>query len=257
MIKIPLRTRLQEGPVLATFAGLAAPSAVEVLAWSGFDTVCVDAEHSALDPSTLAGAVRAGDAAGCDVLVRVPELGADVGRALDLGAAGIVVPRVENAAQAEAAVAAVRYPPRGARGAGPGRAARYGATIPQVVATADKRVVLALQVETRRGVEAVGDIAAVDGVDVLFVGPGDLAVSLGAPPGSAEHDAAVTRVLDAARDAGRHAGIFCRDPEQAGRYAALGVRLLVLGSDAGFLTAAATTVHQRARAALAAGRVDA
>nr|WP_255426447.1 aldolase/citrate lyase family protein [Pseudonocardia sp. C8] len=237
---------------MTTFAGLGSTAAIEVLGWAGFDTVCVDAEHSALDPSTIASMIRAADAVGAAVLVRVPDHGSDIGRVLDLGAAGVLVPRVESAEQARAVVSAVRYPPDGARGAGPGRAARYGTTMPEEVATANARVLCAVQVETVAGVEAVEEICAVEGLDVVMVGPGDLAVSMGAPPGSPAHDAAVEKILTAATAAGRSTGMFCLDPEQVERFARRGVRMLVMGSDAGLLGAAATQARDAAAAVLEA-----
>lgn len=153
--------------------------------------LCLDAEHSAFGVADLQGLIRAADVTGTPALVRVPELGQDIGRVLDWGAAGVVVPRIETVDQAREAVSRVRYPSVGGRGAGPGRATRYGANMGQYLATANDDVLLVLQIETAAGVADAEEIAAVEGIDVIFVGPGDLAVSLGTSPGSAQHTAAV------------------------------------------------------------------
>ncbi|GAA1009739.1 4-hydroxy-2-oxovalerate aldolase [Acrocarpospora pleiomorpha] len=246
-----LREALHRGPVLGSFVSLGHPASVEILASRGFQTLCIDAEHAALGPAEVESLIRAADAAGVPSLVRVSGVGAEINRALDSGACGVVVPRVETASQAAAAVAAVRYPPAGSRGAGPGRASAYGMSLAGYIASANDETLLIVQVETQLGLDNVAEIAAVDGIDVLFVGPGDLAVSLGEPGGSAAHSAAVEKIVDAARAAGVRSGIFCLDSEQVERWASAGVHLFLLGGDLLFLGSTASTAFDAAAEKLA------
>jgi 4-hydroxy-2-oxoheptanedioate aldolase len=244
-----LAQRLDAGPLVGSFVGIPHPAVVEVMAWAGFDFLCIDGEHAALGPADVEELIRAADACGIPAIVRVFQVGPEVGHALDSGAAGVLVPRVESAAQAAAAVAAVRYPPAGSRGAGIGRAARYGRPFAEYLAEANERVLLAVQVETRAGVEAAAEIAAVPGVDLVFVGPGDLAVSLGVPMWAEEHRGAVESVLHAAGTAGVRTGIFCLAPDQVHEWENEGVRLFLLSGDLGLLGAAGAGAVEAARPA--------
>lgn len=246
-----LRARLRDGRVvLGTFAGINSPGAVESLGWAGFDAICLDAEHGALGIADIENLVRAADVSGTPALVRVPELGSVIGRALDAGAEGVVVPRVETAEQAAEAVRRVRYPPAGARGAGPGRITRYGLAMGEYLARANDDVLLVVQVETAAGVHNAYDIAATPGIDVVFVGPGDLSVSLAAAPGSPAHAAAIAQILEAAERAGTTAGIFAADPATVEDHAAAGVRFFLLAADLVFLAKAASDAATDARARL-------
>lgn len=228
-------SRLRSRSIVGTFVGIAAPGAVEVMAWRGFEVVCIDSEHAALGPELIEQMIRAADAAGAEALVRVSGLSPEIGRALDSGACGVVVPHVETAEQARACVTAVRYPPVGDRGAGPGRVTGYAQRIASYLGEANDNVALVVQVETALGVENAAEIAAVDGVDVVFVGPGDLAVSMGVAMGSPEHSAAVEHVLTTVRDAGKISGIFSLTGDDVPRWAALGAKFYLLSSDLGFL----------------------
>ncbi len=233
-----LMSALARGPVLGTFQVMPGPAVTETLVFAGAEVVCLDAEHAAFDMTSLEHHVRAAQSVGGTVLIRVPEVGAVLSRSLDTGAAGVVVPRVETAAQAEAAVAAVRFPPLGARGLGGGRAAAYGLELQDYRNRANDSVLLVVMVETRTGLDNAEEIAAVDGVDVVFAGPVDLASSLGVPVGSDIHGTAVRRILDAGLAAGRQVGILCADAAEAARYAALGARLLMVSLDAAVLARA-------------------
>jgi 2-keto-3-deoxy-L-rhamnonate aldolase RhmA len=252
-----LRAQLADRPIIGTFAGINAPAAVEALGWAGFDAICIDAEHGALGIADIENLIRAADVTATPALVRVPELGPAVGRVLDAGAAGVLVPRVETGEQAAEAVRRVRYPPLGARGAGPGRSTRYGVSIGDYLAHANDDVLLAVQVETADGVHSVADIAGTPGVDVVFVGPGDLSVSLGTEPGSPSHAAAIDEILDAAGQAGTATGIFAGEPAAIERYAALGVRLFLLAADVVFLAQGAAAAVGDARARMRGSSVTA
>lgn len=235
----PLRERvLAGGPVAGTFVQTPHPVVPELLGHLGVDFVCVDQEHSAMGPETVQALVAAAALAGLPALVRVADATIHhLAAALDAGAAGVVVPRVSSAGTAAGAVRASRYPPQGERGIGPGRAAGYGRTIADALARANETTLVAVQIETRTALERVEEIAAVDGVDLLFIGPGDLSVSLGLAGGMADPalDEAVERVLTAASAAGRAAGIFAPDVERARRWRERGFALVVVGSDLGFM----------------------
>jgi 4-hydroxy-2-oxoheptanedioate aldolase len=239
----PLRQRILaahrgEAPVLRG-PFLAVPSAmvVEIACGSFPDFVCIDMEHGPISPETGENMVRAAAAQGVAALVRVPGVdAAAIGQALDWGAAGVLVPRVDSAADAARAVDAAHYPPQGSRGAGPGRASGYGRSIGPYLDRARAQTVVAVQVETVAGLDAVADIAAVPGVDLVFIGPGDLGVGLKAAERPETVAEAVDTILTACAAAGRPAAIFAMTREgltpHAGRIA-----LGIVGSDATVLVA--------------------
>lgn len=246
-----LRSRLARGDtVIATFVGIGHAAAVEVMGWRGFEAVCIDSEHASLGPATIESMVRAADASGTEAIVRVAAIGPELGRALDVGACGVLVPHVDTAEQARQCAAAVRYPPVGERGAGPGRVTAYAQNIASYLGQANDNVTLMVQVETALGVQNAAEIAAVDGVDVIFVGPGDLAVSLGVAPGSEPHTAAISEVLKTAQDAGKVCGIFCLTAAAMAPWVEAGVRFFLIGSDLGLLGEAAQAQVAQAREAV-------
>ncbi|MFN3644956.1 MAG: HpcH/HpaI aldolase family protein [Gemmobacter sp.] len=239
----PLRQRIRaahrgEAPVLrGPFLAVPSPMVVEIACGSFPDFVCIDMEHGPIDPSTGEGMVRAAAVHRVAALVRVP--GNDpvaIAQALDWGAAGVLVPRVNSAAEALAAVDAARYPPEGSRGAGPGRAAGYGRDIPRYLDRARAETVVAVQVETVAGLEAAAEIAAVPGVDLVFVGPGDLGVGLAAAARPESVAQAVDRILAACAGAGCPAGIFAMSREGLAPFAGR-IALGIAGSDASVLVA--------------------
>lgn len=234
-----LRGQLDSGPVTGTFQVIGHPTVTEVLALSGAQVIVADAEHAALDLGTLEQLVRAGDARAASVVIRVPAIDSSLSRALDTGAAGVVIPRVESAADAAAIVRATRFPPLGARGLGPARATDFGLDLISHRAAANDELLVVAMVETSRGLAAVNEIVAVDGIDVIMVGPADLASSLGVEPGSDTHLAAIDTIVDAARAAGRHIGIHCADAADAELQRSRGIRLLLIGTDVAFLATTA------------------
>jgi 4-hydroxy-2-oxoheptanedioate aldolase len=251
------RVRLSAGCFVGTFGALNSPAAVEILGGAGFDFVCLDAEHGALSRSGLESVTRAADVVGCVAFVRVLGVGPQIGAALDLGAQGVVVPRVESASDAQRAVAEARFPPIGHRGAGPGRASGYGSTIAQYLAGANDEVQLVVQVETLAGVRNAREIAAVDGVDGVLIGPGDLAVSIGAAWGSSEHSAAIASVIDAVLSVGTPVGIFCTDGSEIAGYLRRGLSFFLIGGDITLLAEAAQRHVNEYRNAVHAVRNDA
>lgn len=228
---------------MGTFASLASPLAVEVIARSGADFVIVDLEHGATGDSQLLGLLHAAEAAGVRAIVR-PEEGTRlrIGRALDLGADGVLVPRVDDASQALQVVSWTRYPPDGSRGlALMTRGAGLGSVPHAEVRSLNAHSLVAIQVETRPGLEDVEAIAAIDGVDVLFLGPTDLSHAL-AMPGEFNHPAfgeAAARIAQAARRHDKVAGVYVRSSRDAASYTDVGFSFLVVGSDAAFTADAA------------------
>lgn len=247
------RSCIARQPLVGTFAAIPHPVAIEVTAQAGPDFVCIDWEHAQITRSDIENLVRAADVHHVTSMVRVPGHAPEaIAAALDSGAGGVLVPRVSTAAQAEAAVKAGRYPPLGERGVGPGRAAGYGYRIPDYLGRANAETVLALQVETAEGLANIDAIAATEGVDVIFVGPGDLSVSIAAiGPGHAERLAhAIETIIGAAVSHGKAAGIFCAKPEDVGRWAGKGASFFILASDTMFLGAGVATGCAAARTEL-------
>jgi 2-keto-3-deoxy-L-rhamnonate aldolase RhmA len=238
-----VRGRLTAGETLyGTFLGLGSALATEACAVAGFDWLLVDLEHGGGDERALLQQQVAGEAHGMAMFARVesPER-IRTGRLLDAGVTGVMFPRLETVDDVRAAVSHLRYPPEGDRGVATyNRVYDFGLR-PEGLATANDAVVGIIQVESRRALNAAAEIAAVPGVDVLFVGPRDLSTDLGCP-GKFDHpefERALEQVLAAAKDTGIAAGILAGDAAQAARYAALGFRFVGVGSDASLLARAA------------------
>jgi 4-hydroxy-2-oxoheptanedioate aldolase len=177
-----LKARLEAGEkVLGCWTALGSPVVTELLALAGFDYLLLDQEHGLGDMSTLVAQLQAMSATPATSVLRVawndPVI---LKRVLDAGVEGVMIPAIETAEQARAAVAACRYPPAGIRGAGAGsaRASGYGMAS-DYVATAGRELFIALQIESKRGVDNIDDILAVDGVDLMFIGPHDLSGTVG------------------------------------------------------------------------------
>jgi 2-keto-3-deoxy-L-rhamnonate aldolase RhmA len=245
-----LRERLAGGETLVgTFLALGSPLAAEACGRAGLDWVLVDLEHGAeCDPLPL---LLGASAAGVHGLVRVAASERiRAGRALDLGAEGIMFPQVVSLEHARECAAALRHLPGGVRGvAGHHRGAGYG-TEPDAVAAGDQRTVGIVQIENPEALEAAHEIAALDAVDVLFLGPTDLSFSMGIPRQIDHPDfrAAVERVVGAATDAGKTAGIMVSGAEGIEPAAADGFRFIAVGSDIGLLVAGVRAIAGAARA---------
>lgn len=222
-------------PALGIFIVIPSPALVEIAGHAGFDFVILDTEHGSAGPESLEHMVRAAEAAGTTPVVRVTAN--DRGlilRALDAGALGLLVPHVVSAGDAEAAVGAARYPPGGARGLSTtARAGRYSFRgVTDHIERSNREIVVAVQIEDAAAVAHAEAIAAVPGVDVLFVGPSDLSLSMGYP-GQADHPAvqrAVDRIFKAAERSHREVGWFARDVAGATAMHARGARFLTFNS---------------------------
>lgn len=182
--------------LVGTVVTLAAPEVAEILSASGLDWLFVDMEHAPLDPLA---AQRLLAASRLPCVVRVPDgEEATLKKALDLGAAGVMVPMVNSAAQAETIVRLCKYPPRGTRGVGIGRAHAYGPGFADYVREADAATIVVVQCERAAAVEAIDAIARVEGVDAVLVGPYDLSGSLGRL-GEIDHPEVQTAIRPGAR----------------------------------------------------------
>jgi 2-keto-3-deoxy-L-rhamnonate aldolase RhmA len=251
MPETPMKARLAAGETLfGTFLTLGSPLAAESLGLAGFDWLLVDLEHGGGSESQLLGQLLGTTAAGVHALVRVEsDVRGRTARALDLGVEGVMCPQVNSAAEAEAWAAALHYGPGGNRGIALfHRGARFG-TDPDAIEHARERTLGVAQIESPEAVEAVEEIAAVPGVDVLFVGPSDLSYSMGRfrQFEDVEFRAAIERVVAAARDAGKAAGIFCASPDEVPAALADGFQMIAIGSDGGFMMQAAKAALLRAR----------
>lgn len=199
--------KLQSGqPVFGAILGLNSPLAAEAIAYAGADYVLIDDQHGLWEPEAMLSAFKYILAAGSTPFARVGENEFyHIGAMLDRGPLGIVVPMVHTAADAEAAVFATRLPPRGGRSMGPYGCRSYGT---DYLKWANDEIFLTVQIESQQGLDNVDAIMAVDGIDGCWVGPGDLAASIGAPIGSEAHDAAMKRIVDACRRHGKIPGTF-------------------------------------------------
>ncbi len=241
----PLRARLRGGErLLATFVKSRDPSVAEVLAAAGYDLIVADLEHSPLSVGDIEGIVRACDAHGVPVVVRLPASALGLcGQLLDCGVTGIQVSDVTSAQDAAAARAAVHYPPVGSRSLSLAtRAGRFGAVSAGEHLTASlQSTVLVGQIESAEGVAAVGEILACDAFDALFIGPSDLSVSMGRPGDSRHPDVSgpIEVVIAATASHGTPLGIFCGSAGEARRWAERGLTLLAVSTDLSMLGAAA------------------
>ena len=234
-----LKDRLEAGqPAIGLWCSLASALTTEIVAGSGADWILIDGEHAPNDLRSLTAQMQAAAAFPVEAMVRVPSHDPDAIKTLmDCGARSLMVPSVRDAGQARALVAAMSYPPHGTRGYSVANRASGFGRIAGYHATARDRQVLAVQIEEPQGVANAAAIAAVPGVDALFVGPGDLSATLGhmGNPAAPEVQAAIAAVLTAARAAGKAAGILAPVPEDADRYLAAGFTMLAVGSDLGLL----------------------
>jgi 2-keto-3-deoxy-L-rhamnonate aldolase RhmA len=243
--------------MLGTFLNMGSAVAAELYGDAGVDFAVVDMEHGATTEATLLPMLHALGTTGAEAVVRVEEgTRLRIGRALDFGARALMVPRVDTLEHAREIVRFVRYPPTGTRGiALPTRFARYGRLTHAEVATAHEDVALFIQVESQPALDAVEQVSALDGVDVLFVGPTDLTHALGVPGDikSDEYRRAIERVGRAAADNGKAAGVLLWTLDDLPPYREAGFSVLAVGSDGGTIAASARKVAADFRRAYGQG----
>ncbi|MBI3976547.1 MAG: hypothetical protein HY331_00035 [Chloroflexi bacterium] len=249
------QTMLRGEPAFGYSLGLGSPLAAELLSNCGIDFLLLDTQHGSWGPDStiLALAAIAGGSA-----VPMARVAANnytlIGRLLDEGMLGIVVPMVHTVEDARAAAAACRFPPIGARSWGWGRAKAYGDDYPEWI---DDQLFLAVQIESAQAVENAEAIMAVPGIDGCWVGPADLALSMGFSPKEAphreEHARALERVVQACRNTGKISGLAGASPEEGVQRARQGFQFITVAGDARMLMAAA----QAGLRTLQAGRAGA
>lgn len=233
-----LKARMQRGEaVYGMFLNSGSGIAAEIIGLSGFDFALIDSEHGPTDALDNRGLILAAEYRGTVPIVRVPNSGSDtILRMLDVGAHGILVPRVNTREEAERVARAARYYPQGARGVAGTRAADYGFTpLSEYFGLANARTLVAVQCEDVACLPNLDAIAAVEGIDMLFIGPYDLSASMGAP-GQVDYESirdTVRKVLDAARRHGKLTGIFTKDAAEARAYAGMGFHFITVGTDIG------------------------
>jgi 4-hydroxy-2-oxoheptanedioate aldolase len=234
---LKLKQAFQSGQALVgTWLNAPNPAQVETIGYAGFDFVVLDTEHSSYDMAGCENLVRAADAAQLPCLIRVAEnRSTPVAQALEYGAQGIVIPHVSSAEAASQAVRHAHYPPLGERGAAPTiRAARYGQTAwPDYLAQARTETLVVLQIEGQAGIASLDAVMAVAGVDVLFIGPFDLSMSLGIS-GQLDHPLLLDTVGDVVRRARAKniaVGLWMPSPEQLGPWLEQGVQMITVASN--------------------------
>ncbi len=237
-----IRQRVLKKELIAgTWCSLGSSLTVEMAGLAGFDWILIDVEHGSGDYESLVHQLQAAGSTPVAPIVRIawnepPRFK----RVLDLGASGVMVPYINNADEAKLAAASMRYPLEGIRGVDRlNRACGFGQDFDEYFTTANDKLLTVVQIETEQGVENAGEIAAVDGVDVLFVGPLDLSVNLGVPQ-QLDHprfSEALTKVVAACCKAGKAAGIVLSKPEQIEETLADGFTFVALGGDGGMVAA--------------------
>ncbi|MDN4476298.1 HpcH/HpaI aldolase/citrate lyase family protein [Demequina sp. SYSU T00192] len=236
-----LRDRLEEAgrPLAGMWVCTGSPLVAEICAGGGLDWLLIDMEHGPSGLESVLAQLQAVAAYPVAPVVRVAKNDpVALKQVLDLGAQNVLVPMVNSADEARAAVEAVRYPPHGRRGVGSAlaRSARWN-RVDGYLTDADAYVSLFVQVETAEAVDAAAEIAAVDGIDGVFVGPSDLAASMGLLGQQTHPDvvAAVLRAFDAVREAGKPVGVNAFDPAAAQEYIEAGATFVLHGADVGLL----------------------
>ncbi|MEQ9257612.1 MAG: HpcH/HpaI aldolase/citrate lyase family protein [Roseovarius sp.] len=246
------KSALARGDMLyGCWAGFADPYATEILATAGFDWLLIDGEHAPNDLRSILAQLQVLEGGSTHPVVRLP-MGEPwlIKQVLDAGAQTLLIPLVESAAEARALVQAMRYPPEGIRGSGAAlaRASRFS-MLRDYTETANTQVCLMVQVETRKGLEALDEILEVEGVDAVFIGPSDLGNDLGHVGNSdaAEVQEAIRKALGRIRASSKAASIIATDHETALKYRAWGAQALAVGIDVVMLAQSARQLAARWR----------
>lgn len=234
--------------LIGLWSSLASPIAMEVLGLAGYDWLLLDGEHSPNDVLTFIPQLMAlKDSRSAPVARPASNDAVELKRLLDAGFYNFLIPFIETVEQAQRAVAATRYPPQGIRGVSVSqRSNRYG-TVPGYLQGVNDEICVLLQIESRKGMDAVRQIASVDGVDGIFIGPSDLAAALG-HLGNAAHpevQAAIRHLFDEVRACGKPAGILTGVEEEAKRYLEWGATFVAVGSDLSVFRKATQALRDR------------
>lgn len=244
--KIALQAKSK--PLIGLFMGLANPYTAELLVDTGFDWLLIDAEHGPNDLNTVLAQLQATQGRSTQIITRIKNHdSALIKQMLDIGVQNLLVPMVESADQARDLVSATRYPPNGIRGVGTAlaRAARWNG-VPAYFQKADNEICLIAQCESQAGLDNLDDILTVDGIDAVFVGPSDLAASMGHIGNAAHPDvrAAVMQAINKIIASGRAAGVFATKLDDAYAYCDAGVSFVAIGTDTLLLRQSAVSLAQ-------------
>ncbi len=248
--------RSADRPVVGTFVKIPAIEVAEIVGNAGFDFVILDTEHALLSVRDVYSLVVVYSRMGVAPLVRITDHGyGDAQRYLDAGAAGVLVPHVSNAAQAASTMRQFRFPPEGTRGMGYAARAGLWGNLPggpaEYVRVGQEDVARIAMIEEQESVDDLAGILAAPGVDGVFIGPGDLSLSMGVPGGSPAVHVAVTKCIATAVAAGVPVGTVVAGEDQIRLRAEQGCRFILVGNDTGMLGAAARATMATARSALA------
>jgi 2-dehydro-3-deoxyglucarate aldolase len=228
-------------PLIGCWVSLASNISTEILGYAGFDWLLVDGEHAPNDMSSFISQLQALKDSSSAPVVRPPwSEPVVIKRLLDIGFYNFLMPWIETAEQARAAVAATRYPPQGMRGMGTGhRSNRYG-YVADYFTTINDNISVMVQIESAKGVDNAEAIAAIDGIDALFIGPSDLSAAMGfmGQPNHPDVQAAMARVLAAGNKHQKAVGILAPVEDDARRYLAQGMTFVAVGGDVGLLRTA-------------------
>ena len=248
------KAALRDGrPQIGLWSSLCSNLVAELLANTGYDWIVVDSEHAPNDPADVLAQLQAMNGGSAEPMVRVPwNDPVLIKRILDIGGRTLLVPFVQSAEEARNAVAATRYPPRGIRGVSVAQRANRFGRVPGYLQNAERDICVVVQLETRAALSEIEATAAVDGIDGLFIGPGDLSADLGhlGNPAHPEVQAAIADACRRIRAAGKPAGILAPVEADARRYFEMGFTYVAIGSDVGLLAGASASVLNRMREAI-------
>jgi 4-hydroxy-2-oxoheptanedioate aldolase len=250
----------EPGVQMGLWLSLGSAITAEISATSGFDWLLADSEHGPNNPLTITEQLRSAGQYPVSFVARAQDgTGASIGPLLDAGVQTIMVPKVGTVPQAQTIARQMHYPPTGERGVAIGsvRASRWGA-IDDYMGKAADQLCLLIQVETRKALSNLPELAAVEDVDGFFIGPNDLAASLGHPgrPSHPEVQQVIEHAISLLASRGRPVGILTGNIEDAARYARLGCRFIAVGSDAGTLARGLRDLASSTRAATTAASVS-
>lgn len=249
-----LKAGLKAGkPQIGLWSSLCSPMVTELLGYVGFDWILIDSEHAPNSDFAVASQLQSLALGTAEPVVRVAwNDQVMLKRLLDVGARSILVPMVQNAEQARAAVAATRYPPHGIRGVSVAQRANHFGRVPGYLKNASQEMCVLVQLETREALTHLEEIAAVEGIDGLFIGPSDLAASLGHLGDNADPEvqAAIADACERSKKAGKPLGILAPVEADARRYFDMGFAYVAIGSDVGVLNNGARGALNRMREAV-------
>jgi 4-hydroxy-2-oxoheptanedioate aldolase len=245
-----LKKKIKQGEAVnGCWLNLGSSLTAEIVGLAGFDWVLIDLEHGAGNEKDVLSQLQALEHTGTAAIVRVESAQKQrIHRVLDVGAEGVMCPHINNLDQAKTVVSGLRYPPDGSRGVAKMiRATAFGKNFGDYSSNANDNILGVVQIETPEALEHLDEIAALDGIDVLFIGPADLSMSLGIF-GQFDHPIfidAVTATVNAANKAGKATGILLFNPNDYNKYYNMGIRMIACGSDATFVAEGAGTMASK------------